>query len=196
MAQRATEAELLDQLTADVEGFPAAVRALVDPLSAAQRLWRPGPERWSVADCFEHLLVTADQYHPRIRRALEEAARKRPPEASAAYRRRPGTTLVGRMLLAGVREKVGRPLPAPKVFAPPSIADPEAPEHFIARQEELLALLRDARGQDLHRTRLSTPVSRWLRLSVADALRVIVRHQRRHLGQARRVTEAAGFPAA
>lgn len=59
---------------------------------------------------------------------------------------------------------------------------------------EWQSLLDSARGLDLGRLRVTSPVSRLLRIPLGSYLRISVAHERRHLWQAEQVTVAAGFP--
>ena len=45
--------------------------------TCADELWtrRPGPERWSPAECVAHLQLTAEAFLPPIRRAVDEGRR-------------------------------------------------------------------------------------------------------------------------
>lgn len=59
--------------------------------------------------------------------------------------------------------------------------------------------LERARGLDLGRVRLPSPLpspwNRWARLSLGQAYRFVLGHNRRHILQARSVTEHPQFPA-
>lgn len=157
---------------------------LVQGLGRDELLWRPAPDRWGVADCFEHLFSTGAAYHPRIRSALASAP---PGDPSAVYRR----TFFGRAFLyfAGPEGRVR--IRARELFAP-GPSRPDAPERFQDQQEELLDLIEEARGVDLRRTRVTSPLSRLLTLTLGECLEMLVQHQRRHLYQARRVIKEAG----
>jgi hypothetical protein len=58
-----------EQLSADAD-------ALVAPLTDAQFRWRPNPTSWSVAQCIEHLNVTARVYLPFLDEAIANAIRR------------------------------------------------------------------------------------------------------------------------
>ncbi len=55
------------------EDVKSAAKHLVEGLSDEQLRWEPAPDRWSVAECFSHLNVTADQYYPAIDRSMRLA---------------------------------------------------------------------------------------------------------------------------
>jgi hypothetical protein len=49
---------------------------LCDPLAPAQLVWRPAPERWSVAECLLHLNVTAALYLALVEPAIDRGRAK------------------------------------------------------------------------------------------------------------------------
>jgi hypothetical protein len=86
-------------------------------------------------------------------------------------------------------------VPAPKVFRPSqSPAIEGALEKFLTQQTEFLRFVREAEAVNYNRTRLRSPVTPFMRYSLADAFVVTVVHGWRHLAQARRVRETSGFP--
>jgi hypothetical protein len=58
----------LDQLLSIKQDAPGLVAGLSD----AQLNWRPAQNRWSIAECFEHLIVSADVFLPAIDGRLEQ----------------------------------------------------------------------------------------------------------------------------
>ncbi|HEU0014912.1 MAG TPA: DinB family protein [Longimicrobium sp.] len=186
-----------DPALADLSDQLARVRAeletVVGGLSEAQFNWKPSPQRWSVAECIEHLAVTDGKYAERFREAIDRAraAGKRPGRPF-----KPG--LFGGMMARGMEPPPRRKFKAPAAFGiregtaarPLSVVD-----DYRALLGEYASLLRDAAEVDLNRTRVGSPAWRWLRLSVGDAFCVTLAHQRRHLWQAAQVRGEPGFPA-
>ncbi|HEX5580297.1 MAG TPA: hypothetical protein VFX39_01900, partial [Gemmatimonadaceae bacterium] len=70
---------------------------------------------------------------------------------------------------------------------------PDAPERFLAQQCTLRGLIDRAHGYDLRAIRIHSPLSRLLTLRLGECLEMLVVHELRHLEQAERVREAAGF---
>jgi hypothetical protein len=183
-----TVAEHLAALRARLAATAAALHAVADDLTPAQRLWRPAPERWGVADCCEHLLTVNALYVPRVAAALDAAG---PPDAARDARPwRP--TWFGRWFVRTAGPG-GRPIRTFRTFAPPP-ARPDAPERLLAAQAELHALLDRAAGRDLRVPRVHSPVTRLLTLRAGEALEMLVVHQDRHLEQAARVRREPAFP--
>jgi hypothetical protein len=65
---------------------------------------------------------------------------------------------------------------------------------FRAYQVQYVDRLRQANGLDLTRARVRSPILRWLKLPLGTAFAFTTSHERRHLWQARRIAETAGFP--
>lgn len=180
--------DCLDQLRAAT----GDARDLIAGLTDAQLGWRPGPGRWSVAECLAHLAATAEAYDPRLEAAARrgrEAGRTAP--SPAAYR--PGR--IGRWLVGSMEPPPKRRLRAPRAFATGERPPASAPGRFFRAQEALEARIHEADGLDLGRVRLASPVTSLLRLPLGTMLLFLLAHERRHLWQARRVREADGFPA-
>lgn len=179
----------LQGLQADLEAIDARVAAL-KARSPEQLSWNPQPGSWNVLECLDHLITTDALYIPRIREAIEKAS----PEGKAdPYR----PSFVGRKFIAFISPDATRKTKTVSAFEPhPALSDVTVLDRFLAHQAEIRDLLRRADGVNLNRVKLSSPVTRLLRLRIGEALTMLVRHQQRHLQQAQRVLERPGFPAA
>jgi hypothetical protein len=147
--------------------------------------WRPAPEKWSIEECLGHLVVVGQQ---RVR-VLEEGIRR------GRERRLTGE---GPFTYGPVERwfvRLTEPPPRLRVSAPRRFR----PQHgqpvtavlptFLHLQSQLMAQADAARGLDLRRIKVASPVSRWLRMSLGMALAQAAAHERRHLEQARRVLD-------
>ena len=65
---------------------------------------------------------------------------------------------------------------------------------FKAYQVQFVDRLRQANGLNLARAKVSAPTLRWLRFSLGSGFALMLAHERRHLWQARRVTQRADSP--
>ena len=166
--------------------------SLTTTLSEAQGRWRPGPGRWSVAECLIHLAATARLYQPRLDQAAT-TVRSREREARGEFA--PGW--VGRRVVASMEPKAGSRMRAPASLVPPAdVTLADAGRAFVEAQRALDATLVETAGLDLGSATLGSPVMPLLRLSLGTALALLAAHERRHLAQAQRVVQAPGFPAA
>ncbi len=179
---------LLEELVA----IKCEAREVFGGLSPAQLNWKPSAGRWSVGQCFDHLIVTNSTFFPDMERVA--AGTYRP---SLWGRVSPLSGFFGRFILKALDPEKGRKTKAPRVFAPAaSDVAPDIIERFERHQEELSRLMRATRGADLRRTVVTSPVSPVATYSLLDAYRIVVAHERKHFEQARRLTRTEGFPAA
>lgn len=172
-------------------------RELAGGLDRRQMWWRPGPDRWSVAECLDHLVRTGDAYLEAFDGAIEDG-RRRGLEAGASYR----PSLVGRWLPRLLEPPPRLRVPAPLRIRPrrPGTGtgggDDDPLASFLALRGRFAGRLEAADGLDLGRIRLASPFFSWLRFDLGSAFRIVAAHERRHLWQAGRVLEAEGFPTA
>lgn len=176
----------------ELEAVTADAEALVVPLTMEQFTWRPGPNRWSVGECFEHLAITTGLVAPSLLAALDKAR-----IAGKAGHPPFDYGLVGGWFVRSMEKPGKRPTPSPENFVPPSggtKADVMA--HFRQSQHEFKEALESAPGLALDRIKAPSTAkgAGWLRLNVAAWFASTLAHQRRHVAQARRVTESSGFP--
>ena len=182
---------LLHTIVAEAEQNNDAARQLASGLREDQLNWKPARDKWSIAQCLDHLAVTSSKFGPYFTAALARARKKWPVTSSPSYR----PTLIGGWLIKQVVPETGRNLPAPKVFRPSeSSAIQGALESFLKQQARFIEFVRETDGVDYNKTRLRSPVTPLMRYSLADAFVVTVVHGQRHLAQARRVRETSGFP--
>jgi DinB superfamily len=190
MKQFLESSDLLQTIVDECEKNSVVARELVSPLNEAQLNWKPAPERWSIAQCLEHLTVSTEKFGPYFTRAIAQGREKRPADGTPAYR----PTFLGGWLIKQMVPETTRKVSAPKIFRPSS-SDVDRPlEKFLTQQEKFLEFVRATKGIDYNKTRLRSPVTLLMRYSLADAYVLTVVHGQRHLQQARRVRETPGFP--
>ncbi len=161
-------------------------------LSDIQLSWTSSPDRWSVAQCLDHLAVTSRQFNTYFTTAIKQGREKWPVTLDVPYR----PSWVGGWLIKQVVPETTRKVPSPKLFRPSQSAAIEgALEKYLKQQKEFLGFVGETRGIDYNKVRLRSPVTPLMRYSLADAFVVTVVHGWRHLAQAKRVRDTAGFPA-
>lgn len=165
-------------------------RRLASELTDQQLNWTSNPEKWSIAQCLDHLAVTGGAFDKYYTDAIARGHKKWPVREAVQYR----PTLVGGWLLRQVNPEKKRGLPAPKVFRPAQSDIRGSLEKYLKQQEVFLNFVRTATGLDYNRIRLRSPVTPLMRYSIADAFVVTVLHGQRHLGQAWRMRGTEGFP--
>ena len=180
----------LDDFRRQFEDVTTAVNSLIEPLRDDQFAWCPEPGAWSVAHCLDHLNATARHYLPLLDEGISEAIRR------GIYGEGPFTySWLGRLLVF-----VNEPPPRFRARASQRVHPAASrPRHEIvaalrAYQVQYVDRLRQANGLDLARARVRSPVGGWLRFSLGAGFALMAAHERRHIWQARRITEMPAFP--
>jgi len=182
---------LLQTVVSEGEKNNEAARALTSGLTDAQLNWKPAADRWSIAQCLEHLAVSTAAFKNYFNAALESGQKKSPVTSPPVYK----PSLVGGWLAKQVSPEAPRKVPAPKIFRPADSSNIQGSlDMFLQEQERFLAFVRQCGRLDYNKTRLRSPVTPLIRYSLADAFVIVVLHGQRHLAQARRVREMPEFP--
>jgi DinB family protein len=185
-----------EQLAAEVKSLESAqsrLRALGDKLSDSEWTRRPSPERWSAADCVEHLNLTAAAYVPRLRDALARAGETRGAPTKRYRRDALGwfmALMVGPMRHLG-KKRIGRVKTTPRFVPEGGKSREELLSDFVRLQAELIAVVRRADGLPIDKVRIVSPFGERMQYDAYSAIVIIARHEHRHLQQAE---EAAGQP--
>ncbi|HEX5709600.1 MAG TPA: DinB family protein [Pyrinomonadaceae bacterium] len=182
----------LTTLAGELEAVGRDARTLFGGLSAEQINWQPSPDAWSVGQCFEHLVKTNERFCS----LLEEIGRGE--RKSGAWERlSPLSGFFGKMVLKAVGPESPRKFKAPRNLQPSaSDVSERVIEQFAEHQQRFAGLMRAAGKFDATKVKVTSPVASFVTYNLLDACRIAVAHERRHFEQARRVTEAEGFPRA
>lgn len=182
-------------LVAQYDAAGADAESLAAGLGEAQGRWRHRPGAWSVAECLSHLAVLNRTYLDGFARTAAEA------RAAGRTGRGPwrlswfGRTFT-RAMGPVTGRGLGRKLPAPPAYAPPSdVTLAAALADFRDVQRAMVERVRAADGLDLGAVLVRSPAWPVLRFSLLTAFAALAAHERRHLAQARRVLARPGFPA-
>lgn len=167
-------------------------RRIVSGLTDEQFNWRPAPDRWSIAQCLDHLNVTGYLLLPRLEEAVHRARALRWLNDQPLRYGWVGNWFVKSMQPGPNMRKVKTPTPyVPSTRA----AIDEVLPRFGRLQDHLMSIVEEADGLDLSRIKVASPVTRLLRINVGAWFAATAAHERRHLLQAQGVKEVAGFPA-
>ena len=165
-------------------------RATFGGLDARQLNWRADATRWSVAQCFEHLL-TANRL---MFQAADDAVRGVRPRT--LWQRLPVLPgIVGRMLIRSQAPSTARRFTAPP-SARPAASDiaPDVIQRFVRQHQEAVASVGALDERHAARAIMTSPFISVVTYSVLDGWRLVVAHDWRHVEQARRVMLSPGFP--
>lgn len=158
------------------------VRVLADDLERDVFNARPGPDRWSVGECVDHLSATARLYNPVLADAIHDAR-----EEGLLGRTGPGLTLFGRLIIWTQEpppKKRSRMGTWPELEPRRDLDPAETLDAFEALHEELIVRMNEAADLDLKKVKVRSVLDSRLKLSLGDWFGFIAAHGRRHLWQA------------
>ena len=182
------KADLPSLITA-ANNIAAEAKSTFGRLTPTQLNWKPSAERWSVAQCFEHLLTSNKGFFPRVEGVI---AGIKP----TFWQRMPVLPgLAGRLLIKSLDPKSTRKIKAPAKFQPAqSDISASVIDDFADQQAKIVEKMKATEHLNLEKIIITSPVAAAITYSMMDAYRIIVVHDRRHFEQARRVTEEPAFP--
>lgn len=178
----------LDGYRKQFEGARDSFAQLIQGIDDTQFNWRPEPDRWSMAESIDHLVMIGTLMNRNIDAAIEKAEAKGwrsdgPFKYGALgnwFVRATGPTEAARK----------RKFKAPKAYTPTS-------NHSISRLDEAFNGLQNAyierveraNGLDLARVKIPSPVTSLIRLSLGQWFALLAGHQERHMLQAQEVRD-------
>jgi hypothetical protein len=179
----------LPSLIAAANQVAADAKSTFGNLSSVQLNWKPSAERWSVGQCFDHLLTSSKGYLP----IIDEVLQGRKQSFWESMPLLPG--LAGKLLIKSLDPATTRKIKAPKRFEPAqSDITPEVIDNFVGQQTQIVEKMKATAHLDLEKIIITSPAVAAVTYSLMDAYRVIVVHEHRHFQQAKRVTEESAFP--
>jgi len=184
------QGEHLAGLIGAVKAITAGTVARFPGLTVQQLNWKPVPDQWSVAQCFDHLVTANNAFFPIFEKILSGEKR------NTFWGSLPWLPAIwGKMVIKAVNPKSTRKRKAPKIFHPSSSSiDPAVIHRFIEQQNQLITYMKATEDLDLEKIKISSPVSNLITYSLMDAYRIVITHEERHFLQATRVAETDGFP--
>lgn len=159
-------------------------------LSPEQLNWKPSADGWSVGQCFEHIIKTNLEFYPEFEK-LAAGTRKN----SFWENWSPFTGWAGRFLINAVSVDSKKAKAPSKRIVPGSNVEPNIIERFANHVEEVNKKVEACANADAKKTVVTSPFLAVFTYSLDDAYTVLIEHTKRHFRQAKRVTEAEGFPA-
>lgn len=184
-------------LNSELSGLINAARAVerdataeFGSLNYEQLNWKPDARSWSVGQCFDHLIVANKQIPGIVGAHIDGTHRK------TVFERLPfAPKFFGKQIYNAVRPESPRKIKAPRGFEPTSSAvDADVVAKFATSQRAVIELMQRSAPLDLHKTVVTSHLSRFVTYTMFDAYRIAITHARRHFRQARSVVKMPGFP--
>lgn len=179
----------LAAVTSALSSVARDTQATFDGLDARQLNWRPDERRWSVAQCFQHLLTA----NGLVLQSAQDALRSPP---STIWQRLPLVPrLFGKALIRSQAPNTTRRFNAPAKARPTTSDIPrDIIARFVDQHHAAAEWVRTVNERDAVRAVMISPFIRFVAYSVLDGCRLVVAHDHRHFEQARRVLLSPEFP--
>ncbi|MGE5645878.1 MAG: DinB family protein [Acidobacteriota bacterium] len=151
-------------------------------LSEAQWKFKPAPDRWSIAECAEHAILTEERLF-----GLEQKTMQSPAVADRKIDR-----AADEAILKQVTDRSQKAKNPPEVAPTGRYATPkEAAQAFRERRDQTLDYIRTTQDALRSHTTSFGPST----MDAYQLLLIIAGHTDRHVGQIKEVKAAAGYPA-
>lgn len=170
---------LVDQLGKSKQAFIGSIQGLTE----AQWTYKAAPEKWSIKDCAEHLILAEDFIFAGSQKMLQAPAQPRPATSTPEH---------DREIFAMVQDRSHKAT-APEPIKPTgqwSTVD-DAIAEFTKRRERNISYVRDTNDELRTHSSSDTP------LGTMDAYQVLVlmaAHTLRHTAQIQEVKTSPGYP--
>jgi hypothetical protein len=174
----------LGELIQETAQITTQVQDEVGSLPLEQLNWRPNAREWSIGLVLEHLLITNGAYFVLVQQIL--AGRYAP----QFWMWRPMAALFGGLLIHALDPANQRRVEAPKRFRPTSSSvTPAIMPTFVQQQHELMGLMQASQSLPVEEIIIRSPAAALITYTLADAYRILVVHEQRHLLQIRQVRQ-------
>lgn len=158
-------------------------------LSAKQLNLKPSPEKWSIAQCLHHVIVSNETYYTPLQKIIDGKHRNSFYQSIRFISR-----FFGSYLIKETGPVISKPMKNPPAFAP---SESDLPgtivTDFLKHQQQLSALVKQLDKEDLNNTVISSPALGIITYSLKDMLAILAGHELRHLEQAKRVLLCENF---
>jgi len=174
--------QLLQEVTQHIQQVQQIAKQQLLPLNSEQLNHKPAPNKWSAAECLEHLNRYARYYNPAIEKAIQYSIDKQWLSTDSFT-----STWLGKKSIAVVHPDNARASKTMKHMNPAqSKINATVVQEFIDHQTKLLELVKTAQQVNLNKARIPIEFMKLLKLKLGDTLLFMDAHQRRHCNQALR----------
>jgi hypothetical protein len=181
----------LSEIQTAIADVARDARSTFGDLDERQLNWQPDATRWSIAQCFDHLVRGNE-----LLLAAAETALNGPPRTG--WQRVPVLPRVyGWILIRSQSPQARGRYRAPVLARPATSQIPgDILERFVAQHDAAEKWTRGIDQRSAGRAVMVSPFISAVTYSVLDGLRLLVAHDRRHFEQARRVLHSPEFAVA
>jgi hypothetical protein len=159
-------------------------------LSCEQLNWKPAPDKWSIGQVLDHIIVSDRTYFEQF----DEVAEGR--HHNSFYQKMGFISRFwGKQMIKDISPNSNKTFKAPTIFKPTdsNVKDTIVLD-FKNHQRQMKGYFERLSGLPISDIVIYSPVTKVLIYSLRDGIELLTVHQLRHLAQAKRVLESPGFP--
>ncbi|REE00104.1 DinB family protein [Marinoscillum furvescens] len=161
------------------------INELFDGLSEDQLNNKPSPQKWSIGEQLEHLMVSNTLYFPKLK-AIAAGKHKNPSAARFTYL----PQFFGKSILKAVQPDNEKKLKTSRKFLPDQKHHTlQLKDKFSRHQDELIELVKNTNHIDHKKAIITSPANRLIFYYLEDAIKIILAHERRHIHQAQQLLD-------
>jgi len=179
-----TSKDVIEMFLSEAPNLKTTVSNDFAELNEDQLNKKSSPDKWSIGECIDHLVVSHEQYLYKIRKVYIE---KLPSGKDLIQYKH---SLFGKLLINAVAPETKRKVKTFKVFNPDhKLIKASVVDDYHRSLNELIDIAGKFEGYDLNKIRISSPISSFIRLNIGDAFMIHLNHDRHHINQANKVLE-------
>lgn len=181
---------LTQQTIEEFSKVTAEAKSLFANLSSLQLNWKPSPDKWSIAQCLDHLIVSNTTYYTPLNEVVSGKHKN-----SFYQNIKFISKFFGNYLIKETGPVVAKPMKSPPAFVPSqSEITSSIVTDFEMHQKEFFSLVQQLEKTDLENTVISSPALGIITYNLKDLLIILTGHEQRHLNQAKNVMNHPNFP--
>lgn len=159
-------------------------------LSTEQLNWKPTPEKWSIAECLQHLITTDNSYFKEFNKVINGTYRP-----TLYTRLSPFTDFFTNWLEKNITADTKRRVKAPAIFHPArSNYNKKIVEDYLAHLLVVNEYLEKLSNEKFRNIIITTPASRLVTLHLSRIIPISIAHEERHVNQAKNLLNMDDFP--
>lgn len=169
----------------EASSVPSKVEVLFEGITEEQLNKKPAPDRWSIGELVDHIIVSNELYFPALER-VASGIHKNP----LLGRFNSIHSFFGNSILKAVEPETKKKYKTVKKFQPVKhFYSLGKLDEFIDHQQQLIGYAKATDFVDHTQTIISSPATPLIIYSLENALRIILSHEFRHIYQALELKE-------
>lgn len=181
--------ELKNQFIFDTESLLKELKSF-QAWSDNQLNWKINNDRWSIAECVDHLYVTNKLYFDEFEKQFSQKQINTDCSKTLVKHK-----FISKFIIKYVDPKNLKKVKTFPVFQPSSSKHTkDIFKQYSDLQSEFINLLSSIKDLDLNKYVMSSPANKFIKENFCDVLEIIRLHDKRHFLQAKRIITHQNFP--